>query len=182
MSCIPPTVLPLSFSVERLLQQTNRSPGSNSIGSVGSTSDNDSTPPSSPDSSCNFTDKQQPCSSLSQSSFRGQFHVLNSSNFTTFPSIPCIPLSTFSWSPAALTSQPVSWRMPCANSNSPVLRPAVPSSATTLLQRQYGTRTASMTCRTKLKCKWYDCHYYNNSIKLMECINCNCITYVHIIQ
>lgn len=105
MSHVRPSVLPLSFSVERLLQPTAigimGGKGSSSLsstgGSLGSpTSDYDSTPPSSPDSSCNFTDLQE-----RRRSIEGQF-VINTSSFAT---LPCIPVSALRWNPAALSPQ-----------------------------------------------------------------------------
>lgn len=115
MSYAQPSVIPLSFSVERLLQHTKRSGGSTpSGGSVGSSSDNDSTPPSSPDSSCNFTDLQADRLSTSSVHFNRQFLVNAAPNFatTTLSCIP-LPLSALTWSPAGAISPAQShpWRV-----------------------------------------------------------------------
>lgn len=113
MSFVQQSVLPLSFSVERLLQHSassgSRKPEKGG-GSLGSASDLESTPPSSPASSCNFIDTKEMQSTTP--TFGGQV-LLNAPGFAT---LPCIPLSAFTWHPsAALPSSspqtPLSYRV-----------------------------------------------------------------------
>lgn len=105
MSFAQQSVLPLSFSVERLLQHSasanhagSRKPGTG--GSLGSASDIESTPPSSPASSCNSIDSKEMQSTTPR--FGGQV-LLNAPGFTT---LPCIPLSAFTWHPSAAALHP----------------------------------------------------------------------------
>ena len=154
MSYFQPPIVPLSFSVERLLQRTKRENGS---GSIGSPSDIESTPPSSPES-CNSTDSQE-------NSHYGPFIIAgNASNFTTFPCPIGIPISSFALNPTTAALAQSAWRLSAATlQQRPTIIPTLPRAAEyagTSTQQQglqtrqlYGKRSLERVPHRPKKCK-----------------------------